>query len=73
MNETRTTPQLRYDDQGRAIPFTAAEREAQAQAVRVMLAEIRAIPDEPDEVAAAEVFRAIDSHRLERPLFEGYH
>ena len=64
-------PRLRLDDQGRAIPFTAEERKAQVEALDTLFAELHAIVDPPDEVSIEEVFRAIDSHRPHRPLFEG--
>jgi len=75
MNETRpTSPRLRLDDQGRAIPFTPAERQARAEALRLALEEIQANrADDPSGVTDSEVFQAIDSHRPERPLFEEYY
>ena len=73
MNETKPAcPRLRLDDQGRAIPFTPAERQARFEALRLALEEIHAVTDDPSEVTDLEVFRAIDSHRPERPLFGDY-
>jgi len=74
MNETRpTSTRLRLDDQGRAIPFTPAERQARAEALRLALEDTHATTtDDPSGVTDSEVFRAIDRHRPERPLFEGY-
>ena len=60
----------KLDDQGRLIPLTPAEAQAEAEAIRAMLEELRSIPSDPDE-DDAEFFRAIDSHRPHRPLFEG--
>ena len=60
----------KLDDKGRLIPLTPAEAAAEAAAIRVMLDELRSIPSDPDE-DDAEFFRAIDSHRPHRPLFEG--
>jgi len=72
MNETKfTKPRLRLDDQGRALPFTDEERKAQVEAIRLMFEELKAMPDDPSEASWSEVFRAIDSHRPHRPLFEG--
>ena len=74
MNATRTSKvTIRFDDQGRLIPFTPAERVARAEALLQALEEMRAIPDGPDEPSDSEVFRAIDSHRPHRPLFEEYY
>ena len=64
---------IRIDDQGRLIPFTPAERAARAEALLQALEEIRNIPDDPNESSDEEVFRAIDSHRPHRPLFEDYY
>ncbi len=75
MNETKPiSPRLRLDDQGRAIPFTPTERQARSEALRLVLEEMHAdSPDDPSEVTDSEIFRAIDSHRPERPLFEEYY
>ena len=64
---------LRLDDQGRIIPLSPEERTAQREAVAQMFAEWAAVPDDPDEPSDSEVFRAIDSHRPHRPLFEEYY
>ncbi len=60
----------KMDEQGRVIPPTPAERQVRADAIRAMLDEIRSIENGPDE-DYADFFRAIDSHRPDRPLFEG--
>jgi len=61
---------VRLDDQGRAIPPTSRERQERAEAARIALQAMQAIEDDPSE-DDAEFFRAIDSHRPDRPLFEG--
>ena len=61
---------VRVDDQGRAIPPTLRERRERAEAARLALQAMRAVEDDPRE-DDAEFFRAIDSHRPDRPLFEG--
>ena len=65
-------PPARLDAEGRLIPWTEAERSQYVEAVREGLARLRAIPDDPSE-DDREFFRAIDSHRPERPLFEEYY
>ena len=71
MPETKgTRPQLRYDDQGYAIPFTPAERAARLEPIHHMFIELDKIPDDPNQPSDEEIFRAIDSHRPHRPLFE---
>ena len=60
----------KLDDQGRLIPLTPAEGQAQAEAIRAMLDRLQTIENGPDE-DDAEFMRAIDSHRPHRPLFEG--
>lgn len=74
MNKTKPLcPSLRFDDQGRAISFKPVERQARAEALHLALEEIHAdMADDLSEVTDSEVFRAIDSHRPERPLFEDY-
>ncbi len=71
--EPPTSPPIsraKLDDQGRLILPTPAEAEAEAEGIRAMLDELRSITGDPDE-DDAEFFRAIDSHRPHRPLFEG--
>ncbi len=66
------SPVARLDSEGRLIPWTEAEQAQHAEAVHAGLARLREIPDEPGE-DDREFFRAIDSHRPERPLFEEYY
>ncbi len=65
-------PPTRLDAEGRLIPWTEVERAQYVEAVREGLARIRAIPDEPGE-DDIEFFKAMDSHRPERPLFKDYY
>ena len=74
MPGTRQTPlRLRLDDQGHAIPLTPEERAVQLRAVQQMFEELAQIPDDPNEPSDSEIFRAIDSYRPHRPLFEDYY
>jgi hypothetical protein len=72
MSDPRTTgsPRLRFDDRGHAIPPTEEERRARSEALRLALAEMASIPDDPPG-SDEEVMRAIDAGRPERPLFRG--
>ena len=63
-------PRGRFDDQGRLVPLNEAERAQHAAAILSALALLDEISDDPNE-DSAEFFRAVDSHRPERPLFDG--
>jgi hypothetical protein len=66
--DVRRGPRLRLDENGHAIPFTAAEREARSEALRLALEAMAAIPDDPNE-PDEEFWRAMDESRPDRPLF----
>lgn len=68
--ETIVAPRSRFDEEGRLIPLTAEEKVQHAAAIRAAIDALEAIPDDPTE-DDAEFYRAIDSHRPHRPLFEG--
>lgn len=63
-------PRLRYDDRGHAIPPTEGERRARTEALRLALADMASIPDDPPG-SDEEAWRAIDAGRPGRPLFRG--
>ena len=61
-------PRLRFDDRDHAIPPTEEERRARSEALRLALAEMASIHDDPPG-SDEEVMRALDAGRPERPLF----
>ncbi|WP_435015874.1 hypothetical protein TA3x_003428 [Tundrisphaera sp. TA3] len=83
MSESMTPPgveqgpsapnRLKLDARGRALPRTDEERAADAERIRELVEILKATPpdDPPGETEA--FMRAIDSHRPDRPLFEGYY
>jgi hypothetical protein len=71
--EHPTTPaptRLKLNAEGRLMPRTDEERAADAIRIRAALARMAEIPDDPPG-SDEEFWRAIDSHRPDRPLFEG--
>ena len=70
--EPRRSNYLRFDEHGHAIPLTEAEKAADLEAWTRALAEMAAVPDDPNE--PDEVFwRAMDEARPDRPLFREYY
>ena len=66
-SSTTDVPGLRFNAQGKWIPFTAVETKARGEALQATLDKL----DEPDDDALSdEVLRAIDGHRPERPFFK---
>lgn len=71
--EHPTTPapiRLKLNAEGRLMPRTDEERAADAIRIRATLARMAEIPDDPPG-SDERFWRAIDSHRPDRPLFEG--
>jgi hypothetical protein len=69
-NEATVSPRLRFDERGHAIAPTDEERRARSETLRLALAEMATIPDDPPG-SDEEAMRAIDAGRPERPLFRG--
>ena len=69
--EPKAPIRFKYDVNGRALPLTEAEHAAHRAALRAALVRMAELPVDDDCVPDEEIFRAIDSHRPHRPLFEG--
>ena len=66
---TTEVPGLRYDPEGKWVLFTAEEAKIRGVALRAALEKINESGDDDPELDA-QIFRAIDSHRPERRLFD---
>lgn len=71
--ETQAPHSLKRDANGRLLPRTDEERAADAERARAALARMAEISDDDPPGETEEFMRAIDSHRPDRPLFEGYY
>ena len=71
--DTAAPNRLKLDARGRMLPRTDEERAADAERIRELLAILAATPADDPPGETEEFMRAIDSHRPDRPLFEGYY
>ena len=80
MNPSPSTPEateapaphrLKLDANGRLLPRTDEERAADAERIQGLAESLASIPDDDPPGSDQEFWRAIDSHRPHRPLFEG--
>ncbi len=69
-SEPVVSPPFKFDEQGRILPFTPAERAMRMEAIRRMIEELKSVENGPEE-DDRDFFRAMDADRPDFPLFEG--